>query len=116
MHADRCVSRIAGMRKSRLRFACGPPVIPDSIASGGIMESALARLGYLKPMRERPYHYAYEPPRGVAWQNCELDLHDMPIADARGSRPSLDAEGFEVRDAPSRVSDFFEEEVVTDVY
>jgi hypothetical protein len=82
------------------------------------MESLVAGLGYLKPMSQRPYHYAYEPPRGVAWQNCEFDVREMRIDDARDlpGRPSLEAEGFELRDAPSAVSDFLDEEAVTGAY
>src|SRR5262245_34537259 len=106
------------MRNSRLRFASGSPLIGDSIASGGIVGSVVAGLGYLKPMGNRPYHYAYEPPRGVAWQNCEVDPREMRIGDARDSpeRISLEAEGFELHDAPSAVSDFFDEDAVTRTY
>jgi hypothetical protein len=83
-----------------------------------VSPSVVAGLGYLKPMRGRPYHYAYEPPQGVEWQNCELDLRDMDIADARAAsrQPSLAAEGFVLLESRSTVTDFLDEQAVTEVY
>src|SRR5262245_66692268 len=82
------------------------------------MEPVVAGLGYLKPSGRRPYQYAYEPPRGVAWENCEFDVRDVRIADARASAepPSIDAGGFELREARSAVSDFLDEQAVTEEY
>jgi hypothetical protein len=82
------------------------------------LPSVIADLGYLGPTSERPYHYAYEPPDGAPWQNCEYDVRATRIADARSfsSRPSVHEEGFELREAPSAVSDFLDKEAVVDVY
>jgi hypothetical protein len=80
--------------------------------------SVAAELGYLKPIGERPYHYTYEPPNGEPWENCGYDVRPVRIADARGlvSRPSVNVEGFELRDVPTAVSDFLDEEEITRVY
>lgn len=78
----------------------------------------IAGLGYLRPMTGRPYNYMYQPPDGAPWQNCQYDLHDMPISDARSlsAPPSLHREGFELLDAPSAVADFLDEDAVVTRY
>lgn len=80
--------------------------------------SVVTGLGYLKPMSVRPYNYMYEPPNGAPWQNCEYDVRTLRITDARSfsSRPSVHGEGFELWDAPSAVTDFFNEEAIVNVY
>jgi hypothetical protein len=77
-----------------------------------------AGLNYLVPTQERPCSYAYEPPPGVPWENCEYELRQMAIADARGAaeRPSIDREGFDLWDAPSAVRDFLDQEEVRATY
>lgn len=82
------------------------------------MQSVLAPLAYLKPMEARPYSYMYEPPGGEPWENCEFEVRDTHIADARAlPRPaSVHREGFELREAPSRVTDFRDEEAVKNLY
>jgi hypothetical protein len=84
----------------------------------GAQPSIVADLSYLKPTAERPYSYAYEPPHGVPWENCEYELRPTPIADARGVRRylSIDAEGFELRDAPTAVKNFLNEDAVKTAY
>lgn len=80
--------------------------------------SVVAGLSYLKPTAERPCSYAYEPPPGVPWENCEYELHKMHIEDARSvpDRTSIDREGFELWDAPSAVTDFLDENAVRTTY
>lgn len=75
-------------------------------------------LNYLVPTKERPCSYAYEPPPGIPWESCPYELRPMAIADARDSvqRPSIDVEGFELRDAPTMVRDFLDEEEVRTTY
>ena len=84
----------------------------------GTQQSVIAVLSYLKPTAERPFSYAYEPPPGVAWENCEYELRPTTIADARHVRDSvsIDAEGFELRDAPTAMTNFLDEEDVKKVY
>lgn len=78
----------------------------------------VASLSYLAATHERPVSYAYDPPPGVPRENCAYDPHDMPITDARGvpQGTSIDREGFELRDAPSAVKDFFDEGAVREIY
>ena len=82
------------------------------------LPSVVADLGYLKPTDERPYHYTFEPPAGVPWQNCENDNRAMRITDARifCRSPSVHREGFELWDAPSAVTDFGDEKAVVKIY
>ena len=69
------------------------------------VQSVVAGINYLKAASDRPYDYAYEPPNGEPWQNYESEARAMRITDARSlsSRPSLQGEGFELRDAPTAV-------------
>jgi hypothetical protein len=77
-----------------------------------------AGLSYLEPTSERPYHYAYPPPPGVPWENCEYEQREVPIADARSAaeRPRIDREGFELRDASTTVRDFSDGDEVRTTY
>lgn len=77
-----------------------------------------AGLNYLKPTTERPYSYVCEPPPGMPWENCEYDLHQTLIADARqaSERPCLEREGFALWDAPTTVTDFLDQEAVKAIY
>jgi hypothetical protein len=80
--------------------------------------TVLAALSYLKPTTEVPCSYAYEPPPGTPWENSEYLLQEMPIADARRAEhsPGVDREGFELRDAPTVVKDFLDEDAVRTIY
>jgi hypothetical protein len=80
--------------------------------------SVTAGLGYLSPTTERPYNYMYEPPVGMARQNCEYLMTSVQIADARvkASRPSIQLEGFELWDAPTSMMDFHDEDAIRDCY
>ena len=82
------------------------------------LPAVTARLGYLQPTAERPYEYAYEPPAGTPWQNCEYDRRAMQITDARSfsAAPSVHREGFELWDAPSDVTDFDDEKAIVKIY
>jgi hypothetical protein len=87
------------------------PVVPK-------VPSVTAGLGYLSPTTERPYNYMYEPPVGMARQNCEYLMTSVQIADARvkASRPSIQLEGFELWDAPTSMVDFRDEDAIRDCY
>lgn len=77
-----------------------------------------AMLSYLGPTTVRPYNYMYEPPAGRPWQNCEYWPSEVRIEDARSLAlaPSIHVEGFELRDAPSSMRDFGDEEAIRDHY
>jgi hypothetical protein len=82
------------------------------------MKDVIAGLNYLAPATERPFSYVCEPPLGLPWESGQYELHDMEIRDARTAEhpPSILREGFELRDAPSAVRDFLDDETVTRVY
>src|SRR5438270_1560742 len=89
-----------------------------SLPSAAYLPSIDAGLSYLRHADERPYNCMYEPPPGIPGQNCEYELHRMPITDARtlSPGPSVHREGFELWDAPSAVKDFLNEEEIVSVY
>lgn len=78
----------------------------------------VAPLSYLCPTAERPRSYAFPPPPGTPWENCEYESRPMPIADVRAAResPDLDREGFELWDAPTAVRDFRDEDAIRSIY
>ncbi len=53
------------------------PVIPR-------LPSVTAALAYLAPAADRPYNYMYEPPAGIARDNCEYRARSVSIKDLRG--------------------------------
>jgi hypothetical protein len=80
--------------------------------------SVVAPLSYVDPTSERPVEYAYPPPNGEPWESCRYEPRAVRIADARALVPgaSVHAEGFELRDAPTAVTDFLDKDEVTGVY
>ena len=77
----------------------------------------VAGLYYLKSAAERPCSYTYEPPPGTPWENCEYELRQTQITDARSSADlSIDVQGFELRDAPTTVKDFLDTDAVKTIY
>lgn len=78
--------------------------------------SVIGALGYLSPIDETPYSYAYQPPQGQAWENANYERVRTPIYDARQARPTIDHEGFELRPAPSEVTNFSDEAQVLSTY
>ncbi|MEJ7931657.1 CmcJ/NvfI family oxidoreductase [Ramlibacter sp. AN1015] len=93
---------------SLCRAACCHPSAVDVAAA----------LSFLAPGQQRPFSYAFAPPEGVPWESGRFEEPVVAIADARGlsSPTSLDAEGFELWDAPSAVRDFDDAEEVTGSY
>ena len=77
-----------------------------------------AGLSYLVRSATRPACYAYPPPDGQAWENCDFELRTVAIEDGRHAlvAPSIHREGFELRHAPSAVPDFTDEEAVRSIY
>ncbi|MBL8380752.1 MAG: methyltransferase [Burkholderiales bacterium] len=73
-----------------------------------------AGLNYLRPGQDRPVSYAFQPPPGLPWESAEYELRTVPIRDGRDAVgvPNVDREGFELRDAPSSVADFTDEDAV----
>jgi hypothetical protein len=77
-----------------------------------------AELAYLSPTIERPYTFMYQPPAGVARDNCQYREMWVQISDARAmtSAFSIDVEGFELWDAPTCVTDFKDENAIQRCY
>jgi hypothetical protein len=82
------------------------------------MESVLAQLWYVQRSTQVVYNYMYEPPAGQAHYNCQYELRNVTVADARAlvEEPSVHAEGFELWDAPSVVRDFRDDARVRTTY
>jgi hypothetical protein len=75
-------------------------------------------LDYLHDSPAAPVNYMYPPPDGQPWENCTYLTHQVDIADARRlpEACSLDRHGFELRDAPSGVNRFDDDELVRTRY
>ena len=82
------------------------------------LPGVIAGIGYLVLPQERPFNYMYEPPAGKPWQNCEYSVSPVRISDARTmvQAPNIEAEGFELWDAPTRVVDFEDEGAIQSRY
>ena len=76
-----------------------------------------APLQFLRPMRERPFSYQYDPPEGTPARNGTYDAHLVQIRNARPLVPglSLDLEGFTLVRAPD-FSDYDDEEALRSDY
>jgi len=77
-----------------------------------------ARLGYLRHTELRPVSHMYDPPAGIAKDNCEYEFPALRIADARGlpALPSVHREGFALWSAASATADFHDPQAVADTY
>jgi hypothetical protein len=77
-----------------------------------------ARLQYLEPTAEKPRSLEYLAPPGVpqttaVYREREVEIHDVrPVAEAL----SLEHEGFQLLNAPTKVSDFGDEETIRTRY
>ena len=77
-----------------------------------------AVLNFLKPMNERPRSLQYEPPPGVPQRTGEDEAHVVAIHDARplAGQLSLDAEGFELLQAPTAFAAFGDDAAIRAAY
>jgi hypothetical protein len=87
-------------------------------ATPEITQTVKAALGYVKAQRDKPFNYAFPPPDGGAWENCEYDQRPVQIADARhfDPEPLLDECGFELLHAPTFVKSFHDDQQVRSLY
>ena len=78
----------------------------------------LAWFQYMRPQAEPPYCLMYPPVDGGPQENCAYEFVQVHVSDARlhALRPNLDAEGFELHDAPSAVADMLDEAQVRATY
>lgn len=95
-------------------------IAPHGYAHGlrGRGEAVVAGLGYFVPSVPNHHVFMYPPPMGGPWTNCRFDVRPTTIMDAResASPPSVHQEGFELRDAPTGVVDFFDDAEVKRTY
>jgi hypothetical protein len=77
-----------------------------------------ARLQYLEPMAEKPRSLEYEPPVGVPHTTAVYREHTVDIRDVRpvAAALSLEHEGFQLLNAPTRVTDFDDEDAIRTRY
>ena len=80
--------------------------------------AAQALLNYLEPTAQPLHTYSYDPPDGNPRFNGLLKTSRVPVTNARSlSRsPSLESHGFTLAQAPSAVTDFWNEIQVRDKY
>src|SRR5438445_11341742 len=73
-----------------------------------------ATLHYLKRGTEKPTFYRIDPPSGVPQWNGIDDEREVRIEDARGreSEFNLDRNGFALVNAPTAITNFYDEEQV----
>jgi hypothetical protein len=77
-----------------------------------------APVSYLRGSAQVPINYLYEPPTGAPRENCTYELQVIDIDDGRPAVNglSVDRQGFELRTAPTRVADFFDDAEVRGGY
>ena len=78
----------------------------------------VAPLAYLISTDARAAHLIYPPASGRKLVRPEQAYHSLPIADCRDlvEPPTLDTAGFELRRAPSAMTDFYDDEAVRSRY
>jgi hypothetical protein len=66
---------------------------------------------YLAKTPEKPHVYTYDPPDGTPKTNIIPEAHTVPIFDMRpvADGLTLDVQGFALVDAPTTVTDFYDE-------
>jgi hypothetical protein len=77
-----------------------------------------AALNYIAPPVGRPYRYNFDPPPGVAYTDACYQPHPVVIQNLRPTAAtfSLDVQGFELHTQPSVVTDFYDEDELTQTY
>lgn len=89
--------------------------ISRSTASGPA--TIRASVTYLQPTRERPVNYLYQPPAGTPRESCTYEPRVIDIHDGRADeRGTIDRQGFELHDAPTRAGDLLDADQVMRVY
>jgi hypothetical protein len=84
----------------------------------GDITGVAAPLCFLVPMTERPVAYNYEPPTGVPVRTGRQEFHRVMVRDGRPitRHLSLDREGFVLLRHPSRMTDFYDDDLVKSLY
>lgn len=81
-------------------------------------QSVAGVLSYLVAQVDKPYQYMATPPPGRPRENCRYEQRTCDIINARAlsDTMSLASQGFELHDAPSRVTDFYDPIALADIY
>jgi hypothetical protein len=89
-----------------------------SMDTDGSKSHVTGTLSYLVPTENKPCNYMFQPPEGVPWENCQYERRPCRIFDARqiASALSLELNGFDLLDSPSTLSDFQDDQQVSDIY
>jgi hypothetical protein len=78
----------------------------------------MGMVGYLDAEVQNPYNYMYDPPPGVARENCRYAYQSVAIYDGRldDVQYSVHRQGFELMDAPTSVASFHDNDQVEKLY
>jgi hypothetical protein len=82
------------------------------------LPQVLGEVVYLAKTPEKPHSYTYDPPAGVPKTNIVGEPHTIPIYDMRplADGLTLDGQGFALVDAPTSVTDFYDEKQLEATY
>jgi len=82
------------------------------------LPQVLGEVVYLAKTPEKPHNYTYDPPAGVPRTNIVGEPHTIPIYDMRplADGLTLDGQGFALVDAPTSVTDFYDEKQLEATY
>jgi hypothetical protein len=77
-----------------------------------------ALVSYITPGERKPFAYEFEPPAGVPRRSGSYRNYPVRIRDARSLKPAptLDVQGFALREHRTRVVDFYDKDEVVRVY
>ena len=77
-----------------------------------------ALVSYIAPTERKPFAYEFEPPAGVPLRSAPYREYPVWVRNARSLKhaPTLDEQGFALREHQTRVVDFYDEAEVKRVY
>ena len=83
-----------------------------------LLSDVEAPVSYIRPTKRKPFAYEYDPPPGTPRRSAFYRDHLVRIRNARGLNraPSLDEQGFALRQHPTRMVDFYDDAEVSSVY
>lgn len=93
---------------------------PEMIKKSSVRSPVVGGMSYVQsfPDAIHPCSYTFQPPDGIPWENVAYEKRFVPIFDRRmaSMRPTIEKEGFELWDAPTRVKNFFDVDEVLNTY
>lgn len=79
-------------------------------------ENVKAPLTFIRPQDTKPVFHSSAMTGGEARIFFEVEAHTVPIADMRGTTPTLDREGFELLNEPTAVDDLYDDAAIEGAY